>query len=183
MDLSAQLPEVDLYIAMSLDGYIADPEGGVGWLSMVETAGEDYGYASFYDSVEAVFMGSHTYEQIAQFGHWPYEGKPCHVFSRRALQADGDVTVTASEPREVLNNLAQEGVRRAWLVGGAELTSSFRVNRLISRYIISLVPILLGSGIRLFSPPLPEERLKLTGTRSYPSGLVQMTYEPADGAG
>ena len=88
-------PHIVFYVAMSLDGYIATPHGGIKWLAFFEKAGEDYGYATFYSSIDAVVLGSKTYERTLTFGGWPYPGKPCWVCSHRRLGATApDVTVT-----------------------------------------------------------------------------------------
>lgn len=172
------MPEVILYIAASLDGYIATPDGQVDWLDLVESEGEDYGYSSFYASVDALVMGSATYEQVRQFGAWPYEGKRCIVLSKRLTESDlPGVTVTGKPPAEVLSDLEAEGHRRIWLVGGAAVVASFRAASLISRYIISVIPTLLGEGIPLFASPGPSERLELVEAEAFPTGLVQLTYD------
>lgn len=172
------MPKVILYIAASLDGYIARPDGGIDWLDLVESKEEDYGYAAFYASVDSLIMGSATYEQVLQFGAWPYEGKRCIVLSKRLAESDlSGVTVTSQSPSEVLADLEAEGHRRTWLVGGAAVVASFRASGLISRYIISVIPILLGEGIPLFASPGPSERLDLVDAEAFRSGLVQLTYD------
>lgn len=172
------MPDIILYIAASLDGYIARPDGYIGWLNAVEAEGEDYGYSSFYASVDSLVMGSVTYEQVRQFGAWPYEGKRCIVLSKRLAGSDlPGVTVTSKSPADVLADLEAEGHRRTWLVGGAAAVASFRASGLISRYIISVIPTLLGEGIPLFGPSQPGERLKLVNAEAFPSGLVQLTYD------
>lgn len=168
---------VVLYIACSLDGYIATPDGGVAWLSAVEADGEDYGYRSLFDSVDALIMGSRTYEQILGFGDWPYEGKPCWVMSRRELKPAGtSICVTAEPVDSLLASLDAKGVKRVWLVGGSTVVNAFERDGLIDEYIISIVPLLLGEGMPLFSPARERRALKLIGNRSYESGLVQLHY-------
>ncbi len=173
------MTEIILYIAASLDGYIASPDGGVDWLSAVEVEGEDYGYEEFYESVDALLMGSKTYEQVLGFGEWPYTGKPCWVCtSRRLEQALPEVAFTASEPTRTLSELETRGLDRVWLVGGGRLAASFAKDKLISEYVISVAPILLGAGIPLFPSPSQKTDLVLSEAKPYPSGLVQLTYRP-----
>jgi dihydrofolate reductase len=167
------MPTVVLYVATSLDGFIARSDGAVDWLF---TDGE-YGYSAFYESVDALVMGSRTYEQVLTFGPWPYPGKPTYVFTRRALKTGReDVVFVSGEPADVLDHLAGRGLDRIWLVGGAGLVASFRDAGLIDEYILSIHPILLGDGIPLFSAPAPEEGLEFVGSEAYASGLLQVCY-------
>jgi dihydrofolate reductase len=171
------MTEIFYYVAASLDGYIATPDGGVDWLSELEHADEDYGYSEFLASVDALIMGSATYEQVLGFGEWPYGGKPCWVLSTRSLEpATPTTTITSQTPTELVAGLAERGVERAWLVGGAALAASFRSEGLISEYIVSVMPIILGGGIHLFSGPGPQEPLALVEAKPYESGVVQLTY-------
>jgi dihydrofolate reductase len=169
--------EVIFYVASSLDGFIATPDGSVAWLSEFEAGDEDYGYSDFYASVDAVLLGSRTYEQALTFGAWPYVGKPSWVFSRRGYpRTPADVTVTAASPRDVVSELDARGIRRAWLVGGGAIASSFREAGLITGYIVSVMPVILGGGVALFGGPGATERLELAGSRVFDDGVVQLTY-------
>lgn len=171
------MPEVVYYVAASLDGRIATPDGGIDWLAPFEGTGEDYGYAKFYASVDAVLLGRKTYEKSLSFGEWPYPGRPCWVFSRGRLEPSRpDVKATAREPAEVVAEIAALGLRRAWLVGGGELAAAFRSQGLITEHIVTIVPVILGVGIPLFAPGGAMESLKLAESRSYPGGLVQLRY-------
>ena len=177
------MPEVVYYVAASLDGYIATPDGGVEWLAPFEGTGEDYGYAKFYASVDAVLLGRKTYEQSLSFGEWPYPGKPCWVFSRQQIEvAQPGVTLTTQSPIEVTAALRARNLRRAWLVGGGELAASFRAHGLITEYIVSIIPVILGAGVPLFASPGPKENLKLADSKSYPNGVTQLRYVRAPGA-
>jgi len=174
------MPEVILYIAVSLDGYIARKDGGIEWLAGVERPDTDYGYAAFYRSVDAALMGRKTWELALSFGDWPYPGKPSYVFTRQKLTSGrNDVTFTSAAPGQLLEELETRGCRRVWLVGGAELVAAFQKARLIDEYIVSVIPVILGEGIPLFLPTGVEQGLELVGSQRYPSGLVQMTYRAA----
>lgn len=171
------MSEVILYIAASLDGYIAREDGGIDWLSRVERPDTDYGYAQFYQSIDVAVMGRKTYELALSFGEWPYPGKPSVVFTHRNLTSErGDVMFTAASPDAVLAELAARGLKRVWLVGGAELVAAFQQARLIDEYIVSVIPVILGDGIPLFLSTGVEQGLELVESQQYPSGLVQMTY-------
>ncbi len=169
--------EIIYYVAASLDGFIATPDGSVDWLSPFEGTGEDYGYAEFYASVDVLLMGRRTYEQALTFGKWPYAGKPSFVLSKRGLRASrADVTVSADSPGRVVSALRASGYRRCWLVGGAALAGSMRAEGLISQYVVSVIPVVLGGGIPLFGQQGPRERLTLVSSRAFANGLVQVTY-------
>ena len=177
------LPEVALYIACSLDGYIATPDGGVDWLTGTGgedgEGGEDYGYQEFYDSVDALLTGSATYEQVIGWGAWPYPGKPCWVFSSRDLPLERPELVLAKNgPRAALEEIAARGLRRAWLIGGGKLIASFRAEGLITEYLVTIIPVILGGGLPLFPPPGPTEKLRLVESKSYPNGFVLVKYVP-----
>ena len=164
----AATPQIEIvyYVAASLDGFIATPDGGIDWLKPFENTGEDYGYGEFYASIEAVLMGRKTYEQCLQFPEWPYAGKPYWVFSR----------ATGNTASSVVAEMKGRGIRRAWLVGGGKLAAAFRAEGLITEYIVSVIPVLLGSGIPLFDGAAPAETLRLVGTKNYESGIVQLRY-------
>jgi dihydrofolate reductase len=159
--------EIIYYVAASLDGLIATPDGGIEWLRPYEGTSEDYGYAEFYASVQAVLLGRATYEKCLEFPEWPYAGKPYWVLSR----ANGNT------PASVVAEMKARGLRRAWLVGGGKLAAAFRAEGLITEHIVSVVPVILGAGIPLFDGPGPAQPLRLAGSRAYPSGIVQLRYE------
>ena len=161
--------EIIYYVAASLDGFIAAPDGGIDWLQPFENTGEDYGYAEFYASVEAVLLGRATYEKCLEFPEWPYAGKPYWVLSKK----------TGSTPAAVVSEMRSRAIRRAWLVGGGRLAAAFRAEGLITQHIVSVIPVLLGAGIPLFDGPAPREELKLLGTKTYNNGIVQLRYARA----
>ena len=171
------MPEIIYYVAASLDGFIATPDGGTAWLAPFEAAGEDYGYAAFYASIDALLLGSRTYEQALTFDPWPYPGKPCWVFSGRPLPAaQPGVIVTAQTPRQVATELAERGVRRVWLIGGGHCAAAFQAEGLISEYIVSIIPVILGAGIPLFGVAGLQEKLRLVEYKVYPNGVIQLKY-------
>jgi dihydrofolate reductase len=159
--------EIIYYVAASLDGLIATPDGGIEWLKPYEGTGEDYGYGEFYASIEALLLGRATYEKCLEFPEWPYAGKPYWVFSR----------ANANTPTSVVAEMKARGLRRAWLVGGGKLAAAFRAERLITEHIVSIIPVLLGAGIPLFDGPGPGQQLRLLSSRAYPGGIVQLHYE------
>jgi dihydrofolate reductase len=171
------MSDVVLYIATSLDGFIARRDGTLDWLTAFDTPQTDYGYAEFYRTVDAQLMGRKTYEQALGFGEWPHPGKPTWVFTRQRLVTErNDVLFTDLDPRQALREIEARGARRVWLVGGALLVAAFLRERLINEFVISVVPVLLGDGIPLFAPGLPERPLKIVELNQYPTGVVQTRY-------
>ena len=169
--------EVVYYVACSVDGFIATPDGGVEWLSDVEHQGEDFGYAHFFASVDSMTMGSRTYEKVSDHSVWPYGDTPCWVLSRRRLSPKPRaVIVTDEPPTEVLSEVTSRGLRRLWLVGGSRVAASFLAIGRIDECIITVIPVLLGTGIPLFADLQDLERLRLIGCRQYPAGVVQLRY-------
>lgn len=170
------MSRVILYIATSLDGCIADADGGVDWLESAASPEDgDYGYAEFYASVGSLVMGRTTYEQVRGFGDWPYPGKPTRVFTHQALEgAHPDVEFVAGDPRPVLEQLFAWG--DVWLVGGAELVRGFRELGLVDETILTVLPVILGAGPRLYPEGGLGESLELLEAKSWPSGFVQLRY-------
>jgi dihydrofolate reductase len=167
------------YVAASLDGYIATLDGGVDWLHGFGAGGEDYGYHAFYASVDAAWQGRQTYEKCLDFGEWPYAGKPSVVFTRAALTSErSDVRFTHASPEAELVRAAADGHRRIWLVGGGALAAACRQAGIVTEYIVSMMPVVLGAGIPLFAPGGRFEALQLVDTRSWPDGVVQLRYRP-----
>lgn len=174
------MSEIILYIATSVDGFIAGPDGGVDWLSQVEDEQEDYGYARFYDSVDALVMGSQTYQQILGFGDWPYAGKQTYVMTRRDLPNDRtDVTLFSNNTEQAATHFRQHH-SRIWLVGGGQLVNSFHQLRQIDEYQLFIIPVTLGNGIPLFPGQSDMQQLELTFSTSYPKGVVELHYTRHD---
>ncbi|MEH2167973.1 MAG: dihydrofolate reductase family protein [Nostoc sp.] len=171
------MTKVTLYIAASLDGYIARTDGGIEWLSILDTEGEDYGYTAFYESIDAIVLGSKTYEVGLGFDRWPYPEKKSFVFTQRNFQSDREDVVFVSDPiKQALANIEAQGFKNIWLVGGGKLINSFLQHCLIDEYIISTIPIILGGGIHLFPPSNHEEKLELINSQQYSTGLLQAHY-------
>jgi dihydrofolate reductase len=172
-------PQFSVFIATSLDGFIARPDGGLDWLEVVQAEGEDYGYAEFFSSVDALLLGSRTYETVLGFPQWPYGEKPCYVATGRPRVAVGTEVFVDGPPEELARELADRGHRRVYLDGG-QLIRSFLGAGLVDDLTISVVPVLLGEGLPLFqgtsvagAPP----RWTLGEARAYPTGLVRLRYE------
>jgi len=168
-------PQFSVFIATSLDGYIARPDGGIDWLKIVEQPGQDYGYKAFADSVDTLVMGRKTYDVALGFGTWPHSGKRCIVLTHRYSAPCFGEEFMFGDPRMIAGKLGDEGARRVYVDGG-DIIRQFLEAALIDDLTLSVVPILLGDGIPLFRRGMPEQRLKLVEGRTFPSGLVQLRY-------
>ncbi len=166
--------KVVLFIATSLDGYIARLSGAVDWLF----TDEDYGYQDFFERVDVVVMGRKTYEQVLSFGAYPYGSKMSFVFTRTANRfTDSEVSFVSDDIQSLIKELQASGDGDIWLIGGAELVHSFLEQDLIDEFVISVHPILLGAGIPLFRQPFPVRSLQFQSVQSFKSGLVQLSYK------
>ena len=167
-------PSCFVYIATSVDGFIARPDGGLDWLKRVEVEGEDYGYQRFFDSIDALVMGRGTYDVVRAFPVWPYGDKRCIVMTHRPLAPRVKEESFSGEPAALLARLGEEGVKRVYVDGGVVI-GQFLAAGLIEELTISQIPVLLGRGLPLFTAAV-EQDLVLLESRSFPSGLVQARW-------
>src|SRR5512140_3315342 len=168
-------PGCAAFVAASLDGFIARPDGNLDWLGAVQVPGEDYGFAAFLASTDVLVLGRKTYDAVLRLGAWPYEGKRCIVLTHRALsQRHGEERFEGS-PEGLVERLGREDARRLYVDGG-DVVRQFLGASLLDELVLSVVPVVLGAGVRLLSANGPERRLALEACRSWPSGLVQMRY-------
>jgi dihydrofolate reductase len=165
-----------VFIATSVDGFIARTDGGIDWLSIVERPGEDYGYTRFFSSIDALIVGRRTYDVALGFPAWPYDGKRCVVLTHDPPPARHGERFHTGAPAPLLAALHAEGVRRVYVDGGAVIRL-FLGEDLIDDLTLSIVPIVLGGGIPLFDASVPSRALRLAASQAFPSGLVQLSYE------
>jgi len=165
-----------LYIAASLDGFIADDNNELDWLLSVEGAG-DNGFAKFYQSVDTVLLGRKTYDWIRahEGGAQPYADKECYVFSRIKRDNGKFVSFDKDELVQFVTELKANDGKDIWLVGGAELITSFLNAKLIDQIRMSIAPVILGSGIPLFKDIAATTDLALTDIQQY-GQLVELCY-------
>lgn len=166
--------KVTLYIATSLDGYIAGPDDDLSWLF----TDDDYGFTDFLERTDVLIMGRGTYDVVKTFGDWPYPGKKTVVVSRsESVTPDTpDTTAFSGALAELVDQLREQGAHNVWLVGGGALVRSFLKEGLLDQIVVSLHPVLLGNGVPLFPDGFPRTLLSLEEAESYESGLVQITY-------
>ncbi len=176
-----------VFIATSLDGFIARQDGALDWLMKSTVEGEDTGYASFIARMDGLVIGRGTFEAIRGFDTWPYD-KPVIVLSRTLAQADipnelaGRVRVWSDVPAIVFKALEREGWRHVYVDGGAVIRSCLDAG-LIQELILTRAPVLIGAGIPLFGATSRDLRLVHEDTVALPSGLVQSRYRiPPEGA-
>lgn len=173
--------KIILYIAMSIDGFIAKENGAVDWLKGdVDNPDLDNGYLQFYDSIDTVVMGRVTYEQVVNVlspDVWAYEGKKCYVATRQKGLKDSKVEFITDDITKTITDLKKEAGKDIWLVGGGRLIDQFISHNLIDRYVITIIPTLLGAGIPLFSKENSELELelKLLESKTF-DGMVELTY-------
>jgi len=166
-----------LFVACSLDGFIAGPEDDLSWLF----TDSDYGFTDFFEEVDTLIMGRGTYDVVRSFGKWPYPDKANVVVTRRQdLEVDTPgTTVWNGDLRELMASLLEDGAESVWLVGGGELVKSMLDLGLVQRITVSLHPILIGGGIRLFPKGFPTTHLELEEAIRYDNGLMQLVYQVA----
>ncbi len=169
-------PQISIYIAMSIDGYIARKNGGLDWLEYGHTGDEDYGFKKFINSVDALVLGRNTYEVVSGFDKWPYEGKKVIVLSNSLNTVRNEAELYCGHLTELVSLLHSEGIKRVWVDGGITV-SRFLEAGLVDDITISVIAMVLGSGIPLFSTMNREHKCRLISNQSYPSGLVQLKYE------
>ncbi|GMU60196.1 MAG: deaminase [Myxococcaceae bacterium] len=167
-------PTTHVFLATSVDGFIARTDGTLDWLDAVQRKGEDYGYARFFRRVDTVVIGRNTYDFVRTLEEWPYGDKRCVVLTHRPVKPKAHETFSAGAPGALVSRLARLGARRIYVDGG-RVISRFLAAGLIDELTISQIPVLLGHGVRLFQDGM-ERRLKLARTKSFPSGLVQTTW-------
>lgn len=171
-----------VFIATSLDGFIARPNGDIDWLMAANNTGdpEDYGYAEFMNSVDCMVMGRNSFEKVLEFDEWPYEGKRAIVLSTTLTgipaEAEGKAELYNGSVKDLAVRLQDEGIARVYVDGGVTI-QSFLKEGLVSDLTITRIPVLIGSGLPLFGALDDDIVLEHQATNAYPSGLVTSIYE------
>lgn len=172
-------PRVIVYIAASLDGFIADRDGGVGWLNNIEPSSSDgdFGYAEFFDSIGSLVMGRATYDHVLTFGEWPYPANPTYVVASNSPDGDHqNVEFVSGDLKTFVDGLKARSDQDIWHVGGGKLIASFREHGLIDEYIVTVLPDMLGGSVQRFPDEQPAESLRLADLSEFENGLVQLEY-------
>jgi dihydrofolate reductase len=177
------------YSAATLDGYIAEADDTIGWLTGYRGTYSGAGaepmagsYERFYDGIGSLVMGSATYEFVLAHGReWPYTGKPCWILTSRRLAMPGDdgvdVRLATGPVSEIYDELVSAaGPRDVWVVGGGNVASQFADDGLLDEVRVHVVPVVLGHGKPLFDRPLAGRPLRLAGVVPRDNGMVELIY-------
>jgi dihydrofolate reductase len=175
-------PKASVFIATSLDGFIARVDGGLDWLDAANATvptGEDCGYSAFMQSIDTLVMGRNTYEKVLSFGPWPYGSTPVIVLSSKPIHfpdtIPDTVTHSAENPLALCERLSSQGVDHIYVDGGNTIGRFLSAN-LIDELTITIIPVLLGTGIPLFSPIKSDIALTCVDSKTFDFGFVQLKY-------
>lgn len=166
-----------LYIAASLDGYIAQPNDDLSFLGLVQKEGEDYGYTDFIKTVDTVILGRKTYDWVmTQVGTFPHADKEAYVITRSERPQQGNIRFYTGDLKVLVQQLKSRTGKNIFCDGGAEVVHELLMHQLIDELIISLIPVMVGEGTRLFKDGRPYQALTLGSAKSFDTGLVQLHY-------
>jgi dihydrofolate reductase len=183
MDISTKI-KVSAFMAISLDGFIARPDGDVAWLHEGEPIGggddDGGGYGEFFSSIDVLVMGRGSFEKVLEFDPWPYGEKPVVVLSKSLTEVPeklrDSVEIETSTPQELIGKCLQEGYKHIYLDGG-KIIQSFLREGLVDEMTLTTIPILIGQGRALFGELENDIKLHHAKTRSWNNGFVQSTYQ------
>jgi len=171
---------LSIYIATSLDGYIAKPNDDLGFLKLVEKEGEDYGYSEFTETIDTIILGRKTYDWVLKeigTSHYDNGDRNVYVISRTERTAIGKTTFYTGDLTALVEKLKAENGKNIYCDGGAEIINELLKKDLVDEMIISIVPILLGDGTRLFQDGRPEQELEFVKAKTFETGLTQVHYK------
>lgn len=169
--------KVILYIAKSLDGYIAKPDGDISFLTVVEKKGEDYGYSDFMRTIDTIIVGRKTYDKIISMGfEYPDNEKDVYIITRTVKPDYKKLRYYSGSLKKLVSELKGKQGKNIFCDGGSEIINELLRDNLIDEFIISIIPIILGDGISLFKDGIPGLKLKLIKSYEFDTGLVQLHY-------
>lgn len=169
------MTDITVYIAHSIDGYIADRAGAIGWLAPYE--GWDFGYDAFYGRIDALVMGATTYREVRRFAEWPYRGKAVMVMTKGRIDEDGLAVFDDRTAAEIVYDLERAGLGRIWVVGGGGPIRAFLDAGLVRRLRLFQIPVLLGGGTPLWVAGKRAPGARLVKTVAHGNGVVETEYE------
>jgi dihydrofolate reductase len=176
-----ETPLIKLYMAVSGDGFIATPDGGIDWLDPFDTSELDY--SGFLDGISTVVMGRVTYEQLLSYGPWPYEGKRGIILSSREFStASNEIEIRNGEIAPLVKEWKDARSGDVWILGGARTLRPFLNGRHVDRIELFVFPVLLGDGIPLFERSQVQQDLKLVQSKPFSNGVVRLIYDRAEAA-
>lgn len=167
-----------LYIAASLDGFIAKPNDDLSFLALADSPGEDYGYASFMENTDTMVIGRRTYDWLmTQVAEFPYPTIDTYIITHQPQAAIGQRQFYSGDLKQLVMNLKNKDGKSIFINGGAEIVNALLKDDLIDEMILFIFPVLLGDGVRLFQPKNAEHGLHLIDTKIYEKGIVKLHYE------
>lgn len=172
-------PKISVYIAVSLDGFIARKDGGLDWLPPGSDGDEDFGYAEFISSIDFIVMGRNTFEKVLTFGNWPYTKKVIVLTSKNLTlppELTDKVETLHLSPRELVHQMDIRGAKGIYLDGGITIQRFLREG-LVDEITITTIPILIGEGLPLFGSLKKDIKLELINSSSFKNGFVQTKYK------
>ena len=171
--------KLSLFIATRLDGYIAKPNDDLSFLKLIEKEGEDYGYAEFTANIDTIILGRKTYDYVLKeigSSHYDNGQRDVYVITRTERPGVGRTIFYSGNLKDLVQRLKSENGKNIYCDGGAEIINELLKDDLIDEFIISIVPILVGNGTRLFNDGRPEQELELLHTKTFETGLTQLHY-------
>jgi dihydrofolate reductase len=172
--------KISLFIAMSVDGYIAKPDDDLSFLNLVEKEGEDYGYALFTDTIDTIIVGRKTYDYVHRNigpSHYDNGDRDVYVITSNPRPNTGKTIFYTGDLSDLAKRLKLAGGKNIYCDGGAEIINELLKHNLIDEFIISVIPVLLGTGTKLFKDGRPEQLLNLVTVKTYETGLTQLHYK------
>ena len=173
------MKKIKLYIAVSLDGYIARPDGDLEWLTeFPNPSNSDYGYKDFLSTVDTVIMGGSTYYDIVAMDVvWPYKEQTTYVVTRHPFETNLNIRFITENVAETVSGLRNEKGKDIWLVGGGKVISMLLDADLVDELQIFYIPVMLGSGIRLFPESFKDSQWNLLESKAYDNGVLEAKYQ------
>lgn len=172
--------KLSLFIATSLDGYIAKPNDDLSFLKIVEKEGEDYGYAEFTANIDTIIIGRKTYDYVLKeigYSHYDNGQQDVYVITKSKRPGVGRTTFYSGNLTELVERLKSEKGKNIYCDGGAEIVNELLQHDLIDEFIISVIPVLVGNGTRLFKDIRPEQQLEFVSAKTFETGLIQLHYK------
>ncbi len=169
-------PRTSTFVGVSLDGFLARPDGSLDWLTPYE--GHEHGYTAFFASIDTLVIGRKTYDFVQTMSAWPYGDRRCVVMTHRAIASAHGERAYAGEPAALLAELEAEGARHVYVDGGAVIRA-FLAAGLLDELTLTIVPCLIGEGLPLFGGVALESGLVLAEVKSFGDRLAQLHYRIA----
>lgn len=169
-----------IFIATSLDGYIAKPNDDLSFLKLVEKEGEDYGYTEFTNTIDTLIIGRRTYDYVVKeigISHYDNGQRDVYVITRTERPQVGRTTFYTGNLTKLVERLKSEKGKNIYCDGGAEVINELLKHGLIDEFIISVIPVLLGNGTKLFKDGRPEQTLEFIKVKTFDTGLTQLHYK------